>query len=325
MGDARAIRCSRGELCEVGKHPNRMSKSIVSFARKVFSIVVASLWIIAVLTTLEPEVGFSQTVNGSFRGTVTDQTGAAVPGASVKATNSATNFSRETKTDGTGSYVLPEMPPGEYNFNVSSTGFGTILNQGVTLLVNQIATLDFTLKPGTVRQEVTVTSQAPLANLTNATISTVIGSKKVVQLPLNGRQFTQLILLSPGAAPQGSGQQAFFEIHSSFGAISPAVNGARPEMNSFTIDGVENNELYFDFPAVDPPPDAIQEFNVQTDISSGAYGRAAGANVNVVTKGGTNEFHGDLWEFLRNTSLDARNFFAPTVSTFHQNLSLIHI
>jgi hypothetical protein len=128
-----------------------------------------------------------------------------------------------------------------------------------------------------------------------------------------------LILLSPGAAPQSSPQQSFFELHSDYGAISPAVNGNGPEMNNFTIDGVGNNELFFNFPALNPPPDAIQEFNVQTNMSSGQYGQGAGANVNVVTKSGTNSFHGDAWGFLRNTVLNARNFFNPTVSTFHQN------
>ncbi len=104
-----------------------------------------------------------------------------------------------------------------------------------------------------------------------------------------------------------------------YGAISPAVNGARPEMNNFTIDGVEDNELFFDFAAINPPPDALREFNVQTNMTSGQYGRAAGANINIVTQSGGNQFHGAAWEFLRNTDLDARNFFNPAVSIFHQN------
>jgi hypothetical protein len=261
----------------------------------------------------------AQTVNGSFSGTVLDQSQAAVPGASVTITNAATGVSRETTANASGEYTLPNIPPGVYNFTVRFKGFATLENQGVTLRVNQNATLDFTLKPGSVQEQVTVEAQAPLANLVNATVSTVIGSEKVEQLPLNGRQFTQLILLTPGAAPQSSGQQGFFEIHTDYGAVSPAVNGSRPEMNNFTIDGVENNELFFNFPAINPPPDAIQEFNVQSAMSSGQYGRAAGANVNVVTRSGSNEIHGDAWEFLRNTSLDARNFFNPDVSIFHQN------
>ena len=275
--------------------------------------------VLSVVLLLFNGPSFAQTVNGSFRGTVTDTTGAAVPHATIKITNEGTGVSRETNTDTAGNYVLPEIPPGVYTVSASFTGFTTVENTGVTLLVNQVATLDFSLQPGTVKQQVTVAGQAAMVNLTNSTISTVVESKEVEQLPLNGRQFTQLMLLSPGVAPQSSGQQSFFEVHSDYGAISPAVNGTGPEYNNYTIDGVENNELFFNFPSINPPPDAIQEFNVQTDMSSGQYGRAGGANVNVVTRSGSNQIHGDAWEFLRNTSLDARNFFNPLVSVFHQN------
>jgi hypothetical protein len=282
----------------------------MGFSRNIGILLVAFAGLSAV---------FGQTTNGSFRGTVLDMTGAAVPGARVQVTNTGTGVSLEAVTNGTGQYVVPSVPPGVYNIRLSLQGFETLESQGVTLLVNQNATLDFTMKPGSISQEVTVSGQAPLANTTDSTVGTVIGTEAIVDLPLNGRQFTQLTLLTPGAAPQGSGQQGFFEIHSDLGAISPAVNGARPEMNNFTIDGVEDNELFFDFAAINPPPDALREFNVQTNMTSGQYGRAAGANVNIVTQSGTNQFHGAAWEFLRNTDLDARNFFNPTVSIFHQN------
>jgi hypothetical protein len=265
------------------------------------------------------EQGLAQTVYGSFRGTVVDQTGASVPAAVVRITNAGTGVTREAKTDGTGAYVVTDVPPGVYNFSVSFQGFATVEQRGVTLLVNQQAVMDFTLQPSAVVQEITVKGQAPLVNLTNATVSTVIEAQQVEELPLNGRQFSRLILLSPGAAPMSSGQQSGWEVHSDYGAISPAVNGAGPEMNNFTIDGVENNELFFDFMVINPPPDAIQEFAVQTAMSSGQYGRGGGANVNVVTKSGTNQFHGAAWEFDRNTALNARNFFNPSVSAFHQN------
>ncbi len=268
---------------------------------------------------LNTETGFAQTTNGSFRGAITDQSGGGAPGARVRVTNTGTGVSLDAVSGASGDYVVPNVPPGVYNIRVSLEGFEMLETTGVTLQVNQSATLDFSLKPGSVNQEVTVTGEAPLANTTNATVGTVIATDSIVQLPLNGRQFTQLVLLTPGAAPQGSGQQSFFEIHSDYGAVSPAVNGARPEMNNFTIDGVEDNELFFNFPAINPPPDALREFNVQTNMSSGQYGRAAGANVNIVTQSGGNQFHGTAWEFLRNTHLDARNFFNPEVSTFHQN------
>jgi carboxypeptidase family protein len=283
-----------------------------------FRLLVA-LWLVLAVWFLNVGTGLAQTTNGSFRGTVTDQSGGAAPRARLRVTNVGTGVWLEAVANESGEYVVPNVPPGDYNIRVSLEGFETLETRGVTLLVNQTATLDFTIKPGSVTQEVTVTGEAPLANTTNATVGTVIATDSIVQLPLNGRQFTQLTLLTPGAAPQGSGQQAFFEIHSDYGAISPAVNGARPEMNNFTIDGVEDNELFFNFAAINPPPDALREFNVQTNMSSGQYGRAAGANVNVVTQSGGNQFHGSAWEFLRNTDLDARNFFNPTVSIFHQN------
>jgi hypothetical protein len=261
----------------------------------------------------------AQTVNGSFSGSVLDQAGATIPEAAVKITNPATGQTQETKTSSAGSYVLPNVAPGVYNFTVSSPGFSNLTSAGVTLLVNQNTTLDFHLKPGTVNENVTVTGQTVLADTVDSTIGTVVDSEQAAQLPLNGRQFTQLTLLTPGASPQSTGQQAFFEVKSDYGGISPAVNGARAEMNNFTIDGVQNNELFFNFAAISPPPDAIGEFKIQTAISSGAFGRAAGANINLVTKSGTNELHGAAWEFLRNTDLNARNYFAPTRGTFHQN------
>jgi hypothetical protein len=261
----------------------------------------------------------AQTVNGSFNGSVVDPGGATIPNADVLITNPSTGQTRETHTGSSGSYVLPDVAPGVYNFTVSSPGFANLTTSGVTLLVNQNASLDFHLKPGSVAQEVTVKAQTVLADTVDATIGTVVDAQQVAQLPLNGRQFTQLTLLTPGAAAQSTGQQHFFEVKSDYGAISPAVNGARAEMNNFTIDGVENNELFFNFAAISPPPDAIAEFKIQTAISSGAFGRAAGANINVVTKSGTNEYHGTLWEFLRNTDLNARNYFAPDRGTFHQN------
>lgn len=260
-----------------------------------------------------------QTVNGSFRGKVTDPSGAVIPGANVTMTDTAKGVSRDTKTDASGYYEFLDVPPSTYDFTVSFIAFEALNNRGVVLLVNQNATLDFSLQPGTVTQRVSVTAQAPLINTTNSTVGTVVDHQQTVDLPLNGRQFSQMILLTPGAAPQGSDQQGTFEVGTNVNAISPAVNGVRADMNNFTIDGVENNELFFNFLALSPPPDAIQEFNVQSYITNGAYGRAPGANVSIATRSGTNQFHADAWEFLRNDVLDSRNFFAADRSTFRQN------
>lgn len=281
--------------------------------------VLSSLFVALAMGLLPAGRAWSQITDGSFRGSVTDTSGAAVPGATVKLIGSVSHVLRDATADASGEYLFPSVAPGVYDFTVSYQGFQTLRNQGVVLQVGQHATLDFKLQPGELMQEVNVTAQAALLNTTNATIGTVVDGEKVTQLPLNGRQFTQLILLTPGAAPQNTGLQGSYDVATSLGAVSPAVNGMRSEMNNFTIDGVENNELYFNFVALNPPPDALQEFKVQSAMSSGAFGRAAGANVNVVTRSGSNEYHGSAWEFLRNTSLDARNFFNSERSVFHQN------
>ena len=280
----------------------------------LWRVVVAC---IGALLTLDP--AWSQITGGSFRGVITDPSGAVVPAAKVELFDTVSGASRDTNSNDSGEYLFPSVPPGVYSFTVRVAGFQTLHNDRVTLQVGQQVTLDFRLHPGDIKETVTVTAEAPLLDATSATVGTVVDGEKVTQLPLNGRQFTQLILLTPGAAPQNTGLQGSYDVATNFGAVSPAVNGARSEMNNFTIDGVENNELYFNFVALNPPPDAIREFKVQSDMSSGAFGRAAGANVNVVTRSGTNQYHATLWEFLRNTSLNARDYFNPTRSAFHQN------
>jgi len=262
---------------------------------------------------------WSQITDGSFRGVITDPSGAVVPDARIELQDAVSGASRNAQSNGAGEYLFPSVPPGMYNLTVTSGGFQTLHRDGVTLEVGQQATLDFKLRPGSATESVTVTADAPLLNATNATVGTVVEGEQITQLPLDGRQFTQLILLTPGAAPQNTGLQNFYDVSTSLGAFSPAVNGTRSEMNNFTIDGVENNELYFNFVALSPPPDAIREFKVQSDMTSGAFGRGAGANVNVVTRSGTNEYHASLWEFLRNTNLNAREYFNPLRSPFHQN------
>jgi hypothetical protein len=182
--------------------------------------LLTALWAVLAVVAVSSGSAWSQTTNGSFRGTVTDQTGGAVRGAQIRVTNTGRNVSVEALTNDSGEYVVPNVPPGTYDLRLSLVGFETLETRGVTLLVNQNATLDFVLKAGSVTQEVTVTAQASLANTTDATVGTVIGTEPILQLPLNGRQFTQLMLLTPGVAPQGSGQQGFFEIHSDYGAIS---------------------------------------------------------------------------------------------------------
>jgi hypothetical protein len=251
----------------------------------------------------------AQTVNGAFHGTVTDASGAVIPGATVEVRNLATGTVRQATTNSVGFYTITQLPPGNYSFSVSKSGFTTARAEKVELLVNQDLEANYTLSVGQVTQEVEVTAAPPALQTASATISQVIGSKEVVELPLNGRQFTQLVLLTPGAAPKETGQQGFFVIPIGGGGISPSVNGQRGQQNNFTLDGVLNNAIFDNTWAISPPPDAIQEFNVQSQMTDAQFSISSGANVNVVTKSGSNEFHGTLWEFIRNDKLDAANFF----------------
>ena len=275
------------------------------FAVALFLVLVALWW--------SPVRVAAQTVNGAFHGTVTDASGAVIPGATVEVKNLATGAARQATTTDTGSYTITQLPPGHYSITISKQGFATATKADVELLVNQDAEADYTLKVGQVTQQVEVTSAPPPLQTSSATLGQVIGSQQVVDLPLNGRQFTQLVLLTPGAAPKESGQQSAFVIPIGGGGISPSVNGQRGQQNNFTLDGVLNNAIFDNTWAVSPPPDAIQEFNVQSQITDAQFSISSGANVNVVTRSGSNQIHGAAWEFLRNDKLDAANFFDNTV------------
>ena len=168
-------------------------------------------------------------------------------------------------------------------------------------------------------ETIEVTAVTAQLNTTNATLGDVVQHQQIVDLPLNGRSFTQLTLLTPGAAPQESGQQGAFTVKQGAGAISPSVDGQRGQQNNFTMDGLLNNNIFTNTWAISPPPDALQEFNVQAHITDAEFAISSGANINIVSRSGTNQFHGDVWEFFRNDALDARNFFDATKPPYRQN------
>ncbi len=205
-------------------------------SKRGVAVGILLVWVIIVGFGI-PGVAFAQTVNGTFHGTVTDATGAAIPDASVKVTNSATSLIRIAAANNSGFYVITELPPGLYSVTVSRPSFATVVQERVELLVNQDLEADYTLKVGNVTEQVVVSAAPPALETADATLGEVIGSKQVVDLPLNGRQFTQLVLLTPGAAPKESGQQNGFVIPIGGGGISPSVNGQRGQQNNFTLDG----------------------------------------------------------------------------------------
>jgi hypothetical protein len=261
-----------------------------------------------------------QTVQGQINGTVTDPGGNAVPGAAVVLKSADTNTERSTTSADSGVYFLSSVPPGAYTLTVSAKGFDSYTVSNLTLLVNQARTLDVKLAVGSVAQTVEVSGGGVALNTTEATIGTVVGHQDVVAIPLNGRNFTELIQLTPGVAPVQTGQQNSFIIT---GGISPAVNGMRAQMNNFTLDGVDNNQRFSNTYSVSPPPDAIAEFKVASHQTGADVSLAAGTNVNLVTRSGDNSLHGAVWEFLRNNVLDSRNyfdnFFASPTLPFRQN------
>jgi hypothetical protein len=246
---------------------------------------------------------------GNFEGVVTDHTGAVIPGAAVNVTNRDTNVARLATTNAAGYYEVRSLNPGVYSISAQVVGFKMQLVENLTLEVNQTIRQDFTMQVGAVTERVEVSASAAKLQTADATVGTVITHGDVVDLPLNGRSFLQLISLSPGTFSQTHDQSIGYRV-GTMALNSPAINGTRGQDNNYTIDGVENNELSWNFYAMTPSVDAIQEFKVQSGTTSADVGRAAGANINMVIKSGTNHFHGDVYEFLRNDVLDANNFFA---------------
>jgi hypothetical protein len=248
---------------------------------------------------------------------VTDQTGALLPGATIEATSQATRQLRTATSGSDGVYSIPLLPPGLYDLKVSLQGFGTVLRQGVRVSVAETVRVNLSLAVGEVAETVTVVGETPLVETTNATMGIVIDERKVVDLPLNGRNFTQLGTLIPGVvAPPAvlGGQAGEAEAGTNgFGAVTAgfSVNGMRNQSNNFLLDGATNNDTFNTGFVLRPPPDAIQEFKILTHSYSAEYGRNAGSVVNVVTKSGSNAWHGGAWWFNRSDALNSRNFFAP--------------
>ena len=260
---------------------------------------------------------------GSFFGTVTDKTGSVVTGANVKATAQGTGVSRESRTDDTGHYLMPLLPIGDYTIRVESQGFGPVEQKDVRLQVDEHRELDFTLSPASVTQAVEVSATEVAVQTSNPTLGQVITSEQVAQLPLNGRNFVQLATLTPGTT-QETNPNSFFngggssEV-STRGSFSLSVGGSRASSTDWLLDGNDNNELTAGGIAILPSIDAIQEFKVLTYNYSAQYGTRAGPTVLLTTKSGSNGFHGSVFEFLRNTSLDARSYFAAKREKFNQN------
>src|SRR5690242_6802702 len=257
------------------------------------------------------------TITGTILGTVTDETGAVLPNVTITATQTATGQVRSTSTNGVGQYTLPFLPIGPYRLTAEKQGFKTEARSGFSLAIDQQLTANFTLAVGSVNEQISVNAEASQLKTESAEVSETFENKRVVALPLNGRQFVQLVLLTAGATPE---PQGIFSQPFATAGQSPNVNGNRSDSNNYLLDGISINDITYNHLSASPSVDAIEEFKVQGALYTAEFGSAPGAQVNVTLKSGTNNFHGGSWEFFRNDVLDSRNFFdGRNVSPFRQN------
>ena len=263
--------------------------------------------------------GRAQGTTGAVNGTVTDSTGAVVVGASISVLNTATSIAYHTTSDNLGSYHVTQLPPGTYTMEVVKAGFETQRIQPFKLFVDQQFQQSIALAVGTTIQTVSVSSAALLLDTETSNQGQLIENQQIDDMPLNGRDYLQLAQLSSGVVPIVNGISSPASGWSAAGTVAVVIGGLREDDNSYLYDGIETRNAWYGAAGLLPSPDNIQEFKVEQSGSSAAYG-AAGAFINVVTKSGTNRFHGTAYEYLRNNDFDARNYFDQgSAPAFHQN------
>ena len=280
--------------------------------------------LLAALLSIFPAEAWAQSAGASqIAGVITDPSGALVANARVKATRQDTREVRSTASTANGSYLLPNLPVGQYTLEVAADGFRQYKNTGIVLEVGKGATVNVTLPVGDLTQAVQVSADAEMVQTQDTAVSEVVDQRRIIDLPLNGRQATDLILLAGGTAtdPNASfgGGQALVTTKNYPNSVSVSVAGSQPTGNNYIMDGGDNNDTFSNVNLPFPFPDALQEFSVQTNGLSSQFGIHPGSVVNVVTKSGTNSFHGDLFEFVRNGDFNARNFFAAAQDTLRRN------
>ena len=282
-----------------------------------FATVFAAVALASVLQAADP--------TGTIAGSIQDPSGAPVANSRVTVTALSTGLTRETTSRNDGAYVFPLLPVGTYGISVTATGFERLEQRGIEVRADQNANVPISLRIGSSTQSVTVEANAQMVETRSGALSQVISQQKIIDLPLNGRNAADLILLTPGAndlgvqnAPSSAAGDTVQSV--SFpDSKSISSNGARADMVNYNMDGGSNQDPYTNTNNPFPNPDAIEEFSVQSNSYSAEYGRGAGAIVNIVTKSGTNQFHGSAFDFLRNGDLNARNFFASAPDQLKQN------
>ena len=311
----RDIACHKGGMRSNMKHHifwSCFSPGMESFIATRLPIVLLLLLVLALGGS-----AWAQKDTGSIVGTVKDSTGALIPDAKITVTETERGTTFVTSSDGSGEYVASPLNVGRYKVTVEKQGFKTAVAGPIELNVQQRAVVNVTLQVGEMLQRVEVTTASPLLETETSELGQVVDNRQVVNLPLNGRNFAQLALLSAGTTPSEPGAR-------DEGGYGFSANGGRSLQNNFLLDGIDNNSNLTDLLnetnyVIQPSVDAIQEFKVQTNAYSAEFGRGNGAIVNATIKSGTNDVHGDVYEFLRNDKLDARNFFDQTRPEYRQN------
>ena len=283
------------------------------------SLVFVAMLLTLVLCLAGSGQSYAQQPNmAMLSGTVSDPSGAPIPGAQVVLQSTTEKRSRQAVTDSIGSYVIPEILPGAYQLVITKTSFQPTTLTGIQLSAGQGSTLNVELKLPTTITEMLVTAAPPLLETTTSSLGGEVSAKEFTELPLLGRNFTSLLNILPGVSPVPNPDSGYATSGVSSDAVLPSVYGQRQRDNAITVDGAPALN-YSQRLGVYPPPEAVGEMKVLSGVDSGAYGWASGASVNVVTKSGTNGFHGDAWEFVRNNDLDARSFFDPSVLKYNWN------
>lgn len=294
-------------------HSSRTTQTRPSPARWLFCFLLCC-------TVFAATAVHAQQSTGSINGVVHDSSGAVLPGASVRLINLSTTVSHSAITNQAGFYAITDVLPGAYSLTVDHSGFKTETQTGIIVEVNQTATFNFVLGVGNQTQTVNVEANAVQLESSTAELGTVIPTVDVTDLPLNGRNFTDLLTLTPGASPANTSQTSFGGQANPVGVFSfPSMNGQPNRSNYFMLDGISDNEWEFSTFAFAPIIDDILEFKVQSHNDQAEYGDVLGGVVNVVTKSGTANLHGTLWEFMRNSAFDADNPLTFTKTPLHQN------
>ena len=278
------------------------------------SVFLAVIVLVAVLPVPAP----SQSTSGRIVGRVSDPSGALIAGVTITLSDQSTGLTRTTKTNDTGDYTFVEVKPSTYTIAFEQTGFKKNEQKDIIINVNQVLTLNSTLQIGQTQETVEVTSEAPQVDTTSTQLGAVINDRSVNELPLNTRDTYQFLQLQPGVTAQlGNGNGSLFFGSQDAGSVS--VNGGRTRANNFSVNGGDANDQFVNLPTIQPTPDSVEEFRVITNTFDAEYGRNSGSVVNVITKSGTNGYHGDVYEYFRNTVLDAQGYFNSVRPQWNQN------